>query len=86
MRLFEKVEELIQKTEELGTRPAMNGGFKKLAKQQTVQSRRLERVERDMGDIHQTLKWVKRIGTAIFVGVVVELAVKGVDHLHVVLH
>lgn len=64
----------------------MNGGFKKLTKQQTLQCKRLERLERDMGDIRHAMRWVKRIGTAVFVAVVAELALKGVDHLHVVLH
>lgn len=76
----------------LSRRPAMNGGFKKVARQQTLQVRKLERLERRLIPIEafisqwsQRQKWITRGVGAIAVGVFTELAIKLVDHVHLAL-
>lgn len=74
---------------ELAQRPAMNGGFKKLQRQQTrqckeqvIQSRRLERLESDMASLRSAGKWVLRLATAVLIGVSTELVLRLAQHIH----
>lgn len=67
---------------ELARRPAMNGGFQKLQKQQTVQCRRLERLETDMASLRSAGKWVLRLATAVLIGVSTELVLRLAQHIH----
>lgn len=85
---------------ELSERPAMNGGFQKLAQQQTEQldflqkndadmkkmEPRLAKVESDMDSIHKAGKWVVRLLSAVLVGVLVELVLRLASHVQLVAH
>lgn len=67
---------------DLAQRPAMNGGFKKLQRQQTLQCKRLERLEGDMASLRSAGKWALRLATAVLVGVSTELALRLAQHIH----
>jgi len=82
--------QVIALLEEMLQRPAMNGGFQKLAAQQNEQCDRLERlegriepVEAALADWRKGQRWLLRMVGAVLLGVAVELAVRGLSHLHI---
>lgn len=77
----------------LSERPAMNGGFLKLAEQQDEQltrlaslEARLQPVEEWVGSIMRWGKWVLGGIGAIFITVLGELLVNVITHLHISLN
>ncbi len=85
--------------EELSQRPAMNGGFQKLAAQQdaqtaelktqsaqlTVLERRLAPVEAHVESFKKTARWILRGVGAILLAVVTELVIQLATHMHLTL-
>lgn len=84
---------VIRLLEELGQRPAMNGGFQKLAQQQDEQLQELKHLKARIDPIEAWVKswqtsqkWLFRAIGAIFIAVATELILQLVAHLHVALH
>lgn len=75
--------DLLALVQELGQRPAMNGGFSKLAKQQDEQCARLEKVEVWTGEWDSRLRGLRKLGYAVLVGLVVTLCKDWIGHVHV---
>jgi hypothetical protein len=81
---------IIRLIRELGERPAMNGGFKRLAQQQDEQleelkhlKSRIDPIESFVKSWQSSQKWLFRCLGAIFAGVAIELIVQLVAHLQV---
>ncbi len=70
----------------LSERPAMNGGFAKLAAQQDEQCTRLENVEAWTKTWDSRLKALRTLGFAVLVGIVVTLAKDWIERFPGVLH
>ncbi len=70
---------------ELSNRPAMNGGFSRLAKQQDEQCERLERVEAWIEPWEKRFRQLRNVGYAVLVGILVVLVKDWIAHVHVVL-
>lgn len=91
---------LAEAVQELSTRPAMNGGFQSLMKQQVEQltelrksNRRQRRLERRVGKLEDSAgkvegmwRWVKRLMWFVVAALVTEFIARLVDHLHLVVH
>jgi len=71
---------------ELANRPAMNGGFAKLAAQQDDQCARLVKVETWIEPWEKRFRQIRNLGWAVFVGLVVVLVKDWIGHVQIVLH
>ena len=75
---------LLEAIQELSNRPAMNGGFKKLAEQQEEQLERIQRVESDVAAVKKFAKWIGGVLTGVLVAVLIELATRALAHVQFV--
>lgn len=70
---------------ELSARPAMNGGFAKLAAQQEEQCDQLKTLRERFDKWDKALRWVAAAAGTVAVSTLGRLIYDGLTHLHIVL-
>lgn len=71
---------------DLAKRPALNGGFDKLASQQDEQCERLERLEARFDRLDRWARWLAGAAGTVALSVVGRLVYDLVSHVHIVVH